>query len=70
VGLTLEQLAWAEQVRRLAHRQMLLDPRVREIQAQVKRAVADADTREGRLEAIRAGEDRLAEHFGIGPRPG
>jgi hypothetical protein len=69
VGLTLEQLAWQEQVRRLAHARLLLDPRVREIQADTKRAVADADTREGRLGAIRAGQDRLAEHFGLGPRP-
>jgi hypothetical protein len=61
---------WGECVRRRAHHLILLDSRVREIQAETKRAVADADTREGRLEAIRAGQNRLAEHFGLGERPG
>jgi hypothetical protein len=66
---SLEERAEGEQVRRLAHARLLVDPRVREIQSEIKRAVADADTREGRLEALRVGQDRLGEHLGICRRP-
>jgi hypothetical protein len=70
VGLTLEQRAWGEQVRREAHRRMLLDPRVRELQAELKRAAApDTGSYEERVEWMRAVEDRLGEHLGIGRRP-
>jgi hypothetical protein len=52
---------WGECVCRRAHHLILLDSRVREIQAETKRAVADADTREGRLEAKEI-RDRLRPH--------
>jgi hypothetical protein len=60
---------WGECVRRLAHQGLLRDPVVRQIQRETKRAVADAGTYEQRIEAIREGQDRMAEHFGLGPRP-
>ena len=60
---------WGECVRRLAHQRLLLDPRMREIQAVTRRAVADAGTYEQRIQAIRKGQDRIAEHLGLGPRP-
>jgi hypothetical protein len=66
---TLEQLAWLERLARRHHAAILTDPVVREFDRELKRAVADADTLDGRLGAIRAGQDRLAEHFGLGPRP-
>jgi len=64
----LEQRAWGEQVRRAAHGRILLDPVVRELQREMKRAAAHG-TRGERVERMRAVEDRLAVHLGLGPRP-
>jgi len=69
---SLGQRAWEEQVRRLAHRRMLLDPVVSKLQRELVRAAFD-----GRDEAGYRGVvdrtapilDRLDEHVGIGPRP-
>jgi hypothetical protein len=69
VDVTLEQRAWAEHVRREAHRRILIDPQVRELQRELKRAAAPEGAYEERLARMRAVEDRLAEHLGIGPRP-
>jgi hypothetical protein len=70
VGLTLEQLAWGEQVRRLAHARILLDPELRRLNRELKRAAApDGGTYEERIARMRAVEDRIGEHLGIGPRP-
>lgn len=64
----LEQRAWGEQLRRMQRRMFLLDPVVRELAGELKRAAA-AGTIEERVEQMRAVEDRLAEHLGLGPRP-
>ena len=56
-----EQRVWSERLSRLHRRQLLLDPVVREL---------DADgTREQRIERIREVSDRLGVHLGLGPRP-
>ena len=68
--MTPEQRVWHERVRRLAHRAMLLDPVVRQLQGELKRAAApDSGTHEERVTRMRAIEDRIGVHFGIGPRP-
>ena len=49
---------------------MLLDPVVRELQGELRRAAApDTGSLEERVERMRAVEDRLGVHLGIGPRP-
>jgi hypothetical protein len=58
-----------ECVRRRAHHLILLDPWVGRSWPR-RSAQSPTPTRGGRLEAIRAGQDRLAEHLGPGERPG
>jgi len=65
-----EQRVWSERLSRLHHRQLLLDPVVRQLGIELRRAVADASTSEERVERIREFQDRLGEHLGLGPRPG
>jgi hypothetical protein len=63
-----EQRVWSERLSRLHCRQLLLDPVVRELDRELKRAAADG-TREQRIERIREVSDRLGVHLGLGPRP-
>jgi hypothetical protein len=69
VALTPEQRVWYEQSRRRQRRELLLDPVVRRLGNELKRACAGGP-RELALERMRAIEDKLGEHLGIGPRPG
>ena len=63
-----EQRVWSERLSRLHRRQLLLDPVVRELDRELKRAATDG-TREQRIERIREVSDRLGVHLGLGPRP-
>jgi hypothetical protein len=69
LALTPEQLLWYEQLRRRQRRELLLDPVVRQLDDELKRACANGP-REHARERMRPIEDRLGEHLGIGPRPG
>jgi hypothetical protein len=64
-----EQRLWHVRLTRRHRAQLLLDPVVRELDLELKRAAAAAP-RERALERMRPVEDRLGEHLGIGPRPG
>ena len=72
--MTAEQRVWSERLRRrCTSRTHIYDPVYRELQREMKRQVADAEKRGERFEAIievlRAGNDRIAIHLGLGPRP-
>jgi hypothetical protein len=60
---------WSARLTRRHHAQILLDPAVRELDRELKRAIADAGTLEERIERLREGQDRIGEHLGLGPRP-
>jgi hypothetical protein len=66
--VTLEQRVWGERLARRHRAQILLDPAVRELDRELKRAAAGG-TREQRIERMREVSDRLGVHLGIGPRP-
>ena len=69
--MTAEQRIWEERLRRATWRSKgVMNPVVREVTAEMRRAVADADTYEEKSEAIRAAKRRIGEHVGLGPRPG
>jgi hypothetical protein len=68
VALTPEQQVWHARLTRRHRRQLLLDPVVRRLDGELKRACADGPRHEAR-ERMRPIEDRLGEHLGIGPRP-
>ena len=67
-ALTPEQRVWHERLSRRHHAAILLDPVVRELDRELKRAAADG-TREERIERMQAVEDRIGVHLGLGPRP-
>jgi hypothetical protein len=72
--VTAEQRIWHERLRRRStSRTLIEDPVYRELQREMKRAVADAEKRgetfEAILEVLRAGNDRLGEHLRLGKRP-
>jgi hypothetical protein len=72
--VTLEQRIWHERLRRRStSRTLIYDPVVRELQREMKRAIADAEKRgepfERILKVLRAGNDRIGVHLGLGPRP-
>jgi hypothetical protein len=66
--VTLEQRVWDARCARRHRAQILLDPVVRELDRELKRAAA-AGTREERIGGIREVSDRLGVHLGLGPRP-
>jgi hypothetical protein len=68
--MTPQQRIWDERLRRACtSRELIEDPVVRQLQRRMKRAVADADTYEQKIEAIHAASSRIGEHLGLGPRP-
>ena len=72
--VTLEQRVWSERLRRrCTSRTLISDPVVRELQHELKRAIADAEKRgerfEATIEVLRAGNDRIGVHLRLGPRP-
>jgi hypothetical protein len=68
--VTAEQRVWEERLsRRATSRTLIEDPVYRGLQRELKRAVADADTYEAKIEVLRAGNDRIGVHLGLGPRP-
>jgi hypothetical protein len=72
--VTAEQRIWHERLRRRGtSRTLICDPVYRGLQRQMKRAIADAEKRgegiEAIIEALRAANDRIGEHLGLGPRP-
>ena len=66
--VTPERQVWDARCARRHRAQILLDPVVRELDRELKRAAADG-TREERIERMREVTDRLGEHLGVGPRP-
>ena len=73
--MTAEQQVWEERLsRRATSRTLIEDSVYRGLQHEMKRAVADAEKRgesfEAIIEALRAANDRIGVHLGIGPRPG
>jgi hypothetical protein len=66
--VTLEQQVWNERLTRRHRRAILLEPRVRQLDRELKRAAAGGTYSE-RVERMREVSDRLGEHFGLGPRP-
>jgi hypothetical protein len=72
--VTAEQQVWHERLsRRATSRTLIEDPVYRGLQREMKRAVADAEKRGEPIEAIigalRAANDRIGVHLGLGPRP-
>ena len=72
--MTAEQRIWSERLsRRATSRTLIEDAIYRGLQREMKQAVADAEKRgepfEAIVEALRAGNDRIGEHLGLGPRP-
>jgi hypothetical protein len=71
--VTPEQQVWAVRLSRRHHAQILRDPVLRELDREMKRAIADAEKRgecfEAIIEVVRAANDRIGEHLGLGPRP-
>jgi hypothetical protein len=66
--MTPEQEVWFERLRRRHRARILLDPVVRELGAELKRAAAE-QPREDAAARLAPILDRLGEHLGIGPRP-
>jgi hypothetical protein len=68
-GLRSAQRVWYERVWRRWRLAWFSDPVAQELGHEMKRAVADAGTYEEKIERMQAVEDRIGDHFGIGPRP-
>jgi hypothetical protein len=63
-----EQQVWNERLTRRHHAAILLDPVVRQLGHDLRRAAADG-TFEERVERMREVSDRLGEHLGVGKCP-